>query len=778
MKNFILIFLLFSIPLSAETYHQSYDKGLLVTGDSTDYEQGYILACNNLVPSLTGELHSREGFSVLNSNPIDTFQIDNIFIYEPYPDTLRMIIVCNGFIYVCPTLVDPGAVNWDTLRMSRDGTGLTVYHGSQAVLADAPTWWYSYINAGDYLTVDGDSSDGEYEILTVTPQRDSTAVLANNYNGATTDTSYSIYKKIQGNASFRQEGSLLYVSDSKGFPFIYNDTTFWFLALMDSGMVDDVLEAGDSAMIYNTGTAKVRPNSNIVYGAQGANFGDSTIDVNMVFILYWYYWYQDIYYNGIFASTIIDIDSSLNNLRLADVLPNFGNRISIARDYFWRYEIAEDLRPCNFDADTIVVDGSKNWWDTQYGDGWLTNLHCCTYKGGVAYSHPIYCNNDSMFMINPSVSIDSGYYYYIFSYIPFRIGGDTQFPYFEQITFQNSQLLGFGSWHPDTISWSENSNFDNAINRIWYSETLIPTCIKNNYYFNLDPTENISTFFNLRDVLYCATNSSIWQITGLASTDVIDGDLSYSKIVDNLGIDDADNWCQATIEYIYFIDETGLYRFNGVRPEKFSYIVDDLIQHYWQSDCVMGYFNQQLYISFPDSDITVCYDESLNKFYTLNIGMTCFNPQSADINSDVFYFGDSDSLGYVCYYPNSAAVDSFPDTTLGFPIQLLTAKNSLYGLYNKEIKSTMKQLNYIVCDVNSDSTDSLEFSTRIDHASDPADTIIYLTNSSNHVWVSPISKIVGERFQFEIKSDYCTHRTIIRPFDVDGEWYYAKKQER
>jgi hypothetical protein len=122
-----------------------------------------------------------------------------------------------------------------------------------------------------------------------------------------------------------------------------------------------------------------------------------------------------------------------------------------------------------------------------------------------------------------------------------------------------------------------------------------------------------------------------------------------TEVVSNNGIPDLDNWAKATEEYGYFTNKTGIYRFNGVRPEKISYTVDPIIEDNYDSEIVMAYKNPDLYISFTDSNFTLVYDERFNAFSKLDFGMTC---AYVDPDSDYVYFGLNGKPGRIYYYPN------------------------------------------------------------------------------------------------------------------------------
>jgi len=739
--------------------------GVNLAGDSTDLANNESLVLKNFVLT-QNSIESRHGISIWNVNPIDTFEIDNIFIYEPYPDTMRLVIACGGFIYICPNLTDPGAAyNWDTLatttragRLGFEGDSLRVQNGTSYIYdLNFPTWLYLKAARYDYIDILGT----DYKINYLSDITDTSMILVDSYSGSDDTVSYFVYKTYKGIPAFRQNGTYLYIMDSEGQTLVYDDTTFWFLALVDSGQVTSAENVVDSLTFYSTGRVTITGGSDIVEGVQGAVF-DSThsgIVPGMVISIR-YVIRQGLGYTW-FSSTIIGVDSAHNTIQMEDVFPTeHSHHIN-----WHHYKILNYVSKCNWDVDVAVADSGKDWFDFEYGTNWLLDFYCVGHDTGYIAATYIYCNRDSFFMIDTtSYRPAANDYYYIFAKVPHRYGFTDAnyykiFPYFEDIMFSNGQLFGFGS--DDVFAPAGQYTGYKNIYRVFYSAKDMPYCIKVDYNFDLESTEDITCFFELMHSKYIGTKSSIYRFSGLAIPPNATG-LSYKKVVSNLGIKDLDNWTPATLEYIYFADETGIYRFNGIRAEKISRRIDPVIDKYSQSETVLGYYDNKLYISWPDSDITIIYDEDFDAFYTFDFGMTCFNHQSADIDTTIFFFGHSDTLGHVFFYPNSVYYDSMPGTTMGINYEYRSGHQS-HGDY-----SYPKKVNEITASVQSPGV--MTFYIYNDFSATPADSFV-TDSTGNFVYVPSFDRglAFGEYVQYGIKAN-AGEKVVIRDYEVALQW--------
>lgn len=787
MKKVLLIILLFAVCIIAQesqptgTFKVKVDNfrgGVNLAGDSTDLAPNEALSLKNFVIT-QNSAESRHGISTWNTNSIDTngtpIKIDNIFIYEPYPDTLRLCIAAAGFIYIIPTLDNPA---WDTTGFPGDGDSawgqyrlgfsdksLIATYNSLDVGRPSPSWFYLKVSDGDVLAVDGDSSNSEYVIANTDLNNDTVLTLTSVYKGATdNEADFTIYRKIyQGSANFRQNGALLYISGLNDFTIVYDDTNYQFLALVDSGMISSVKSIVDSAVYYNEGTINIRVNSNVVVVNHSAEFrAGNNVEDSMLFVALYSSYAGGVVLDSRWASIIINVDSAKNTLELLDNAPRT----------FWNqpYEISQRLKHCNFDTDIEVNDSSKNWFDDLYADEYLLGLYSIFNIGGVLSLPLIYCNADSGFQIDTSetefsdyIAPSAGDYYYIFDGSCRISNGYFRFPFFEQIFVKNGQFYGFGK----QVEAYDIDFIDKELkeNRVWFSEIDIPFLMKSTYFFDLDKTENITTIFELINGGYIATTNSIWRFSGIAPTDVQVGDLQFRKITNNIGIPDIDNWAQATLEYIYFADETGLYFFNGIRPRKISDRIESVFKRYGQSDMVLGYYayENQLFISWPDSDVTWIYDENFDAFLgPFDFGMICMNQQSAELDTNIFFFGHADTLGHVFFYPNSVYFDSMPGTSTTIAYEYRSGHQS-HGDYSY----TKKPLEIAV---STQSSGVMEIAFYSDFSTSKADSFV-TDSTGNFVHIPPFSAgdVWGEYIQTSITASG-GQKVILRGYTTEMQW--------
>lgn len=800
MKKVLLIILLFAVCIIAQesapkgTFKvriNSFTGGINLSGDSTDLASDEMLSCQNFILT-SNSLESRHGISVWNTNPIGTsgvaVEIDNIFWYEPYPDTFRLCIAAAGFIYIIPT---PDSPAWDTTsfpgdvdsawgqyRLGFSDDSLIALYNSLDVGRPSPSWFYLKVSDGDVLVVDGDSSNSEYVISHTDLNNDTVLTLTSVYQGETTlVTDFTIYKRIyQGSANFKQDGAKLYISGLNDFTIVYDDTNYQFLALVDSGTISSVQAIAESLVYYNTGTVNVTKNSNVVTAHHDAKFWPSNnVENDMIFVLnYNYSIIRRIRDNviiigsrrvGRWASFILNVDSIKNTLELYDNVPfSAGDQ---------NYEISQRLKHCNFDADIEVRDSSKNWFDDQYGDEYLLGLYSIFNIGGILSLPLIYCNTDSGFQIDTSetefsdyIAPSAGDYYYIFDGSCRISNGYFRFPFFEQIFVKNGQYYGFGK----QVEAYDIDFIDKELkeNRIWFSEIDIPFLMKSTYFFDLAKTENVTTMFELINGGYIATTNSIWRFSGTAPTDVQDGDLQFRKIVSNTGIPDIDNWAQATLEYIYFADETGLYFFNGIRAKPISQRVDPLFERYSQSDMVMGFFpiEKRLFISWPDSGVTLIYDENYDAFYTFDFGMTCMNQQSADLDTNIFFFGVDGREGYVFFYPNTVYFDSLSGSSVAISYDYRSGHQS-HGDYSYPKKP-------LEIAVSTQSPGLMEVAFYNDFSTSKADSFV-TDSTGNFVHVPSFARglAFGEYIQTGITAS-AGEKVVIRGYTTELQWIGRK----
>ena len=767
-SDYIIGFVLLAFALTAictsgqceEYIVPNFIGGINVGTDSTDLAPNQSLVLKNLTFDMPNVATNRKGYSYWNDSLISDNEIQTNFIYKPYADTQRLVFVCNGYIYINAGLDDPGTVDWDTLRFSVSGDSLRVVNGQNfATDVDDDLFFQLFVGNGDRL-IDANGEDTQIERSALTYSN--IIFFTDNYGGSTDTVTYEIVKRISGNPYFAQYQNRLYVNDSENFPFVYNDTSMIYLAVVDTGTVTDTVNVGDSTLIYNTGDVHVA--GKYVYGrGDSLLFETGGVQPGDVFIMYFQQEGRgdrdggglriaDIRFAAIVADTL-----SEKRLELDRVMPytpiNYWNDYEIRREYF----------SCVLtDTAQAVIDTGKSWWDTQYGDVYLQNFYAISSHYGVYSNFVIQCNSDTTFTCEQTRPELVGYMrpddqYAIFSRIPYDT--DTSFldqyieyPRFSKMQFYNNQLFAFGFDQITEDEWSgcceQAKNLKANIQRIWYSEILMPYFMRYNYNFDVTSNSGITNLFELRDGLYISDEIGIWRFSGRPYLFGVLSEGITTKTATNNGIPDLDNWAKATEEYGYFTNRTGIYRFDGVRPEKISYLIDPIIEGNYNSRIVMVYQNPILYVSFTDSNFTLAFDERYEYYdhgqlvipsTELNFGMTC---AYAPPDTNIIYFGLHGQNGRVYYYPNGECWDrNSPTDSSAIPIEYKSGWQAFGGYWiNKQLqKGYFPML----------SPDTANIYIYKNFVTTPADSLI-VDSTGRFVYSKKITNMTAEYIQTQI----------------------------
>lgn len=642
----------------------NYRGGLNVATDGTNLRPDEALVLTNFTLDSVNCLVPRQGFSYWDSVAIDTSEeIDAIYVYEPYDGTQKMIIVSDSFIYIS-SMVDTvtDAASWPGLRLGFSGDSIRVMLDSSKVWQIHNEWWYANMGQVHEFNVTGDTSSTAYQAA-VYGTFDSALSLSPAYNGAIDTTGYTAYLKTHGAVTFTQYRNKLYICNPQDYlgTYIYDDTNYVLLPLLDSGLVSDTIALDTSQFMYANGRVMISVGSRIAYGNDDVDWGaNSGVAAGDIFI------YKPMIrdYEGNVSevrwmTSITSIDTLQRTLELNDVYETSGGSHV---DIFNPYEIRRQYIDCGPGASSSVAveDTNKNWDDFIFGDTYLTSFYAVIGRSGLTQHQTIYCNDESTYTIDGKFG--PGDNYYIFTgrpWLAYAAGGldaPREFPTFSQVYFYNDMLYGIGwDYYVGSSYYYSHNN-----GRVWYSDISIPQYVRYDYNFDLGPTDDATILFGIRNNLIIGTDKSIWILAGTPNLVHTSGNGILRRVVSNMGIPDIDNWAKATEEYGYFTNRTGIYRFNGVRPEKISWKVDPIIQTNYDSRIVMGYKDSRLYISFPDSNFTLVYDERFDAFYQFDFGMTCFY---APPDTNIFYFGHSLYKGRVYYYPNGLYYDNLGDAT-------------------------------------------------------------------------------------------------------------------
>jgi hypothetical protein len=760
---------------NAEEYRvDSFIGGINVATDSTDLLPNQALNLTNLTFDMPNVLTSREGYSYWNStafNGVEGQEIDAITIYND-----RIMSVVNGWPFA-----NESHFQWT-------GDSLVVFNDSDFVydIGD-PEWLYMKAGYGDTIIISG----VKYEVANVATSDDSTIQLSTNYAGSDDTIASYIYRKYLGSFDFFTEyGGILYFlsdDDYAGFTMVFNDTLLKYLAIIDTGTITSSIDfdtssyiARGSDVVLKVGERKAVARSAGIFDSMGISIGD---------IFFYYYKYSCrrgrdrgkgggyIIRDGTFYSTITAIDTAATNewIEIEDVFRTpCGDPVLEANSWEVRREHTVAVVDSLYDG---FADGSKNWFDIEFGNELYTRFYAVTADSGYDAIKNILNNDDTTLVLEGAVA--SGVNYYIMTMIPSYLlrGGSAidsiykEQPRFKQMIFYNGQYYAIGTYENKEPGPFPNP-FDGTLevylpryDRIWYSHPGFPGYANRTYFFELETGGVTSVLFTLRDRLYVGMTTSIWSSVGLPQIVNDRGDQIIVKVVSNNGIPDIDNWAKSTEEYGYYTNKTGTYGFDGVRPQEISLLIDPIIENNYSSRIVMVYQNPHLYISFTDSNFTLVYDERFKTFTKFDFGMTC---AYAPPDSDIIYFGLNGQPGRIYYYPNGEYWDRNSSTdSSGIEIEYKSGWQS-YGGYWLNKRITEGYFPMLTPDTASVSIYS-NFSGTADDVitADSASRFVYRKDADNDA--------TGEYFQIAIR-DTVYNQAIIGGYRIIWEQISQEKK--
>lgn len=648
-------------------------KGIDVSGDSTNLDPSEALDIINLTPKFRGSLTVREGYSFLTPNSFGE-PLTHINIYKPYSNVTRLVAVdSTGFVYM-------GNISGDVFGKihihSPDGDSMVMQNpigdDTAAVVVPAESTWFKlYAQPGDFIQFfppTGVSGGLKTIVAFLGGTSGTDTVIFSPPNGTSIleDTaSHTIWRIIQGEAYTEQYQDKLYICDSEGFPIVYNDTAWQFLTVVDSGHIEATSATSVTLSVPSIGKAHIDIGSNKVISDEDTI---SWIPVNGIDTAnYFYYYYRtrpspNLYpKQAIFQSEITDIDSAgvLGNTVLT--LANVFNPATGQMDYWNNYGVKEQYYGCSIGSGVAAIDSTKNWLDIVMGTEYLSTFFNSAVSGTGSWfpdTNRIACNNEHSFTANGIPP--AGRRYVINSFFPFAFDTSIHFtsdttkvkfesPRFSKITFHLNQLYGIGFDRENNISEDNRQ-------RIWYSGINLPFYMLYNYNFDVTRTEKTTTTFSLSDNLYVGTNSSIWLSTGIPILRETSGSDQYptssqnfNKITQQLGIPDWDNVIKADENYGYFVNRQGVFRLTNTSIQRMGIKIEPIIEQNFDSEIVTVYLNKELYVSFPDSNFSLVYNETYDLFYKIDFAfVAAFVPP----DTNIMYFVHSEHPDRIYTYPN------------------------------------------------------------------------------------------------------------------------------
>jgi len=798
MKKVFLLFLLLFCIAGAEDYRVPNFKGgmNLVNGDSVNLAPNEAISICNMV--LNGDvLESRHGYSVWNATAIDTInEVTNCFVYQPTSTTYRMV-VSAGHYHLYKTTSLAAASNWSDVAFKIADTG---YVDDETLFVASDIWprlktamWDSV-----YLKCSPDSSltiDNSFSV-------NDTAIILSKNSGV--DDSSNVYFEIWCTSvtpSFAQYKDKLYISGayqaSAGgrFSMAYDDTDYTLLGVIDTGVVSDTIDIQDtSTIIFNEGYAHIKRNSNKVkiMGPNANNIPSVTgVEKGMIFVIEngpypdgerRYNWQSVI--DSVYADTITPYSPSIDTaiywyLELEDLHPE------VYHGYYGHYEIRRDYWACGF-ASYAIEDSNKNWLDIDYASGFLQAMYLQPANSDTVYD--IYCNGENYVAINGNLEPEDRYY--VYSMLPYYLlitsEDYTQFPYLDQIIFNKERLWAIGNnYSKYQVGQGQWINTRGDVNTVWYSDPAYPEYIKYNYNFSVGNNERLTCVFELRGDLYFASANAIWR----AGSNI--GDMY--KIA-NVGFSDKKSMAVDNDNLAYFANDDGIFVFNGTRADKVSrnedFNIEPFHDKFKQSQIVMGYKNDILYVSYPDSidstthanypnGVTLRIDID-NRFWSyFDFGMNFIMMDWADKDTSIFLFGHPNYPGRIFYYPNSMYSDSLSTGSAVPTCTYETGWQDLGAMNDPNLRTTVKVINSVTMPMQvpgqatvyiySTGINPVDFSTTV------ADSFV-TDKTGNYIFTKYPYRCVGEYFKFKVKTSSGT-KFVLRPYGVNWSWYFPKSNQ-
>lgn len=690
--------------------------GLNVT-DSVNLQPNEAIDLENFVLDKFGPLHKRYGVKHWNDSLVSADSIKDIHYVEDKNGDKMLFIATNNYIYEAKSWEDVDSMEtWDSLNVN--GTGTIISYtmgsidsikdnyayadtGSAEATDDSVSWILSVRGADLYLwgdsvnaVTEGDVfliGDSTYTVDSVLSDFKLYLVGDNGVADTIGDATYRILKRIEGNPSLTSWNGNLYVASSHAESWWYDGEEPRLLIYADTGYATTVTATVELDPYSPDSTVWLSDNFVVavefVFSDTFSN-GDSIKDAGN-------YFEMDLFIDATvhhFSAEIVSVNSDTNRLIISKNVQNpesYDPRLPTALYPFYfvntdtsthRWKITSPKARGSSDNEASVKDSTKNWNLNEWQGYYFLNG-----RDALNRSY-IYKNNENTLWIDSSVSVNAKDRYYI-AWSTLNPDSTKDAPlhplmenvyhteiYFSQIIFHRNRLYAIGKEisriQRRHNAWSYALYGDTTnTNRVWFSDLGIPPSIRplNNFDltgasrdFSVYSHDAAQAFFVLRDDLYVVTNSNIYRISGEPDPPKYGYGLYISQVVTGVGTNQPNGIITTKDNYAYIMNQQGIWLFDGDVIEKISYKIDPLVETYRNSRMTAGKFKDNLFFSYPDSNVTIVMHYPTKGFTTWNIGMLTINDQAVAIDSNYFLFAKVEDSTFVLKYPrdNSTFTDN------------------------------------------------------------------------------------------------------------------------
>ena len=683
-----------------------YTGGLNLSTDSASLKPNEAVILDNLLFDKHGSLEKRPGIKYWNKNQtIGSDIIKDIHYFSTSAGTRKTMIASQNWLYAINS-ADTTPTDWSTYRVGYS-RGLVHMHTNKDTVWGDTTWWLLGIKKGDYLFFK-DTTFIVDSILT-----DSTLKLNKTYKlSDTTHQSYKIYRYLNSSVSnIVSWNNNAYVGNDEIPAFYYDSSQCRWLACVDSGKVD--ILSRKSTVIYSLSCSLLIPVKLYSPPPELPNFptikrytktiyipiADSIVAESIITM--WISHQQVVIrHKDFLGSDTMAIKERLIT-SYEDYRTDIGYRFQVSDGVIWDhgdltnwYRLTGDQIIGQVDS-FAIIDTSKNF-------NALNNTRYIVFGANPyrPFKMLVFPENKlGLIKMDTSVWIYSGSdslklkgRYYIFETIPFTSGYSTytelQSPTFKQILFHDNILFAYGH-QLDSLADTINQSF------VYHSDIGLPKQFKTlssdgltinecGFDLSLNPEDRPTSLFELHDRLIITTKNKTYALLGYPPAI---GEGNLINVLPNLGIPSYNAVITRDNNYAYFANTQGFYLFDGNGVDKISLPIEPLINNYLTSDYELGYFRDNVYFGFNDSNYTLLYHEPTKTFTRLRFGIECMNHQSVSSDSGYFLFAHH-TLGArrIFKYPiEGLYADSLNSTSAtSIPIRFKTGWMALDGLsWNK-----------------------------------------------------------------------------------------------